>query len=71
MAFPAVLHLFILTVFLLDYHVRVNLFHSAEALCLNDLKVNGCFRPLVVKQLICFVFVNQRDGIQTGKNIIT
>ena len=58
-ASPAVLHLDVFAVLLLDHHIRVHLAHSAFPLGLDDLQVAGNSHPGIVERLEGVVAVDQ------------
>ena len=63
-ASPAVLHLDVFAVLLLDHHVRVYLAHGAFPLGLDDLQVTGDSRPGVVERLVGVVAVDKGHARQ-------
>ena len=58
-ASPAVLHLDVFSVLLLDHHIRVYLAHSVFPLGLDDLQVAGNSHPGIVERLVGVVAVDQ------------
>ena len=65
-AYPAFLDFLLSAIFLFYHHVGIYLLCRFKSLRLDYFKIHGDFLPVVVKQLVCAVFVYDRNSCEAG-----